>query len=305
MTLQQLRYFVAACEYGSFTAAAESLFIAQPSLAEQIRRLEQELGARLFIRTGRTLTLTEAGANLQTHAGRVLSAAAAAEASVKNALDLRGGTASLGTFGVAYRYMVKEVVTSFVARHPDVSVRVIGQHTSQVLDQIRRGELEAGLVSLPFDESQLVVEPLMSDEVLYAALSGPDTAQPMSIERLSRTRLIVYEAINGWSDSIRRQLRDHARRADVELAASIEVEHVESALDLAAQGLGGTYVLSKVAESIGLPGGLDVVPFQKRVFDTFALVCRADHKPSPATAELMRLTREHIASFGRPVHPPE
>src|ERR1700722_18871 len=154
MTLQQLRYFVAACEYGSFPAAAESLFIAQPSLAEQIRRLEQELGARLFIRTGRTLTLTEAGAHLQTHARGVLSAAAAAEASVKNALDLRGGTASLGTFGVAYRYMVKEVVSSFVARHPDVSVRVIGQHTSQVLDQIRRGELEAGLVSLPFDGAQ-------------------------------------------------------------------------------------------------------------------------------------------------------
>ena len=53
MTLQQLRYFLATCRHGSFTAAADALFIAQPSVAEQIRRLEQEVGVRLFVRTGR------------------------------------------------------------------------------------------------------------------------------------------------------------------------------------------------------------------------------------------------------------
>src|SRR5689334_5546652 len=108
MTLQQLRYFLAACQHGSFTAAADSLFIAQPSVAEQIRRLEQELGVRLFVRTGRKLTLTEAGSGLQAHAQRVMAAMDATEAWARGARDLQGGTASLGTFGVAYKYMVKE-----------------------------------------------------------------------------------------------------------------------------------------------------------------------------------------------------
>lgn len=301
LTLQQLRYFLAACEHGSFTAAADALYIAQPSLAEQVRRLENELGVRLFVRTGRRLTLTEAGSNLQTHAKRVMAAVDGAIASVKGTKELRGGTASLGTFGVAYRYFVKEVVTTFVARHPDVSVRVIGQHSFEVIEKIRRGELEAGLVALPVDESGLVVEPVMSDEILYAALSGPDTAEPMSVERLAQTRFIVYEAVSGWKDSIRRQLRARAHELGIELEAAIEVEHVESALELAEMGLGGTYVLQTVAEAIGMPPGLEVVSFQPQVFDTFAFAWRRDHKLSPATAELIRLARARMDSFGRPV----
>ncbi len=253
------------------------------------------------MRTGRRLTLTEAGSILETHAKRVVAAVDAAISSVKGARDLQGGTASLGTFGVAYRYFVKEVVTTFVARHPDVSVRVVGQHSFEVTDKVRRGELEAGLVALPVDESGLVVEPVMSDEILYAALSGPETSEPMSVERLAETRFIVYEAVSGWKDSIRRQLRSLAGDAGVELDAAIEVEHVESALELAATGLGGTYVLQAVVETMGVPPGLEVVSFSPRIFDTFAFIRRRDHALSPATAELIRVTRARMASFGRPV----
>ena len=63
MTLQQLAYFLSAAEHGSFSAAADSLHMAQPSLSEQIRRLEAELGVSLFARTGRRLELTEAEAS--------------------------------------------------------------------------------------------------------------------------------------------------------------------------------------------------------------------------------------------------
>jgi LysR family cyn operon transcriptional activator len=145
VTLQQLRYFLSTCRHGSFTAAADALFIAQPSVAEQIRRLEQEVGVRLFVRTGRRLELTEAGSTLRLHAERVMAAMEAAEASMQGARHLRGGTASLGTFGVAQRYLVSELVTNFVSRHPDVTVRVVGQHSSEVIEQVRAGELEACL----------------------------------------------------------------------------------------------------------------------------------------------------------------
>ena len=75
MTLQQLRYFLAAAEHGSFSAAAEALLMAQPSLSDQIRRLEAELGVPLFTRAGRRLVLTEAGRMLQPEAERTLGAA--------------------------------------------------------------------------------------------------------------------------------------------------------------------------------------------------------------------------------------
>ena len=99
MTLQQLRYFLAAADHGSFSAAAESLLMAQPSLSDQIRRLEAELGVQLFTRAGRRLALTEAGRMLRPEAEHTLAAAEQAAESVREVRDLTGGTASFGTFG--------------------------------------------------------------------------------------------------------------------------------------------------------------------------------------------------------------
>ena len=213
MTLQQLRYFLAACQHGSFAAAADSLYIAQPSLADQVRRLEGELGVKLFVRSGRRLQLTEAGKTLKPHAENVLASVEMAAASVADVRHLRGGTASLGTFGVAYHFFVREVVAEFVARHPEVTVRVVGQNTIEVCEKIREGELEAGLVTMPFDETGLDVQPVMSDENLYAAVDGPNLAAPMTIERLAQTRLILYDAHFGWHDPTRKQLLERARAA--------------------------------------------------------------------------------------------
>src|SRR4028119_1489672 len=70
MTIQQLQYFLAAVEHGSFSAAAEELHLAQPSLSERVRRLEAELGVALFRRSGRGLVPTEAGRTLRDHAER-------------------------------------------------------------------------------------------------------------------------------------------------------------------------------------------------------------------------------------------
>src|SRR4051812_21594584 len=105
MTLQQLQYFLAAVEHGSFSAAADELHLAQPSLSEQIRRLEAELGVALFHRVRRGLALTEAGRVLRPHAERTLAEAEAARESVAEVRELRGGTAAFGTWGSSRYYV--------------------------------------------------------------------------------------------------------------------------------------------------------------------------------------------------------
>jgi DNA-binding transcriptional LysR family regulator len=300
MTLQQLRYFLETCRTGSFTAAADSLYVAQPSVAQQIRRLEQEVGVRLFVRTGRRLELTESGETLKRNAERVISALEDTETSLQGARNLEGGTASLGTFGIAQRYLVNDVVTSFVARHPDVTIRVIGQHSLAVVEQVRTGELEAGLVTMPVDQPSLHVEPVIVDEVVYAALPGPDTELPMTVERLAETRLIAWPAVMGWRDSIRRSLKQRADEAGVSLHARVEVENFESALDLAEFGLGGTYVPRTISDSETFPASLAAIPFDPPLAETYAFIRRRDHRLSPATAELVRLAREQMETHGRP-----
>src|SRR3712207_1672431 len=240
MTFQQLSYFLAAADHGSFSAAAESLHMAQPSLSEQIRRLEAELGVSLFARAGRRLELTEAGRLLLPQAERTLDAAREAAESVREVRDVTGGTVAFGTFGSAHHYLLGGLVQDFRARHPGVRVRVVGQNSAEVADAVRDGHLEAGLVVLPVDDRGLDVCPAMREELLYVSAAPERVREAMTIERLADAPLILYDARWSSDDPTRRQLTERAQRAGVKLEPQIEVEYMTAALDLAARGLGDT-----------------------------------------------------------------
>src|SRR3954471_5340463 len=169
MTLQQLEYFLAAVEHGSFSAAAESLFLSQPSLSEQVRRLEAELGVALFSRAGRGVVPTEAGRALRPHAEAVLAAVEEARDAVADVRELRGGVASFGTFGTARTYLGADLVQDFRRRHPDVRVRLVGQNSSESVAAVHEGALEAVIVALPIDDRGLEVRPALRDEILYVS----------------------------------------------------------------------------------------------------------------------------------------
>src|SRR4051812_39132726 len=126
--------------------------MAQPSLSEQIRRLEAELGVPLFVRAGRGLELTEAGRLLRPHAERTLAEAQAALESVREVRDLAGGTVAFGTFGSAHHYLLGGLVEEFRRHHPGVHLRIVGQNSAEVADAVRDGHHEAGLVVLAIDD---------------------------------------------------------------------------------------------------------------------------------------------------------
>src|SRR3954468_10004801 len=240
MTLQQLTYFLAAAEHGSFSAAAEELHMAQPSLSEQIRRLEAELGVPLFARAGRGLALTDAGRLLVPHAERTLAEAADAVDAVREVRDLRSGTVAFGTFGSAHHYLLSGLVQDFRQRYPQVRVRVLGQNSAEVADAVRDGDLEAGLVALPVDDRGLDVRPAMREEQQFISADASHVREPMTIAALARAPLILFDARWGADDPMRRQLRERAQEAGVRLEPTIEVEYLTAALELAARGLGDT-----------------------------------------------------------------
>src|SRR3954449_4641556 len=299
MTLQQLEYFLAATEHRSFSAAAQALHMAQPSLSDQIRRLEAELGSPLFVRARRGLTLTEAGRllvppaertlgagrgagdrvreprrRLRPWAGAALAAAAAAADSVREVRELAAGTASFGTFGNAPYYLLSDLVQDFRSRYPNVRVRLIGQNSSEVADAVRDVELEAALVVLPIDDRGLDIEPAIHDELLYLSSAPERVREPMTIARPPGAPLILYDARFGWADPTRRQLADRAQRAGVTLEPQIEVEYVEAALDLAARGLGDTVGTRQVALGRTFARRLHSTTFDPPVIDTFAFITR-------------------------------
>jgi DNA-binding transcriptional LysR family regulator len=299
MTLQQLTYFLSAAEHGSFSAAAESLHMAQPSLSEQIRRLEAELGVSLFARTGRRLQLTEAGRLLLPQAERTLDAARAAQESVREVRDVTGGTVAFGTFGSAHHYLLGGLVEEFRARHPSVRVRVIGQNSAEVADAVREGGLEAGLVVLPVDDRGLDVRPVMQEELLYISAKPRRTEKPMTIERLADAPLILYDARWGAEDPMRRQLRERAQRAGVKIEPVIEVEYMTAALDLTVRGLGDTIADRAIVDARGLGRRLSTAPFDPPLYETFAFITRRDAHLSPATRAFMQVAERRVAKLAR------
>jgi len=297
VTLQQLTYFLAAAEHGSFSAAAEALFMSQPSLSEQVRRLEDELGVPLFIRLGRGLALTEAGRTFLPHAERTLADAEQAAASVAEVRSLRAGTASFGTLGDAGYYLLGDLAADFHARYPDVRLRIVGQNSSEVADQVRQGKLEAALVVLPIDDDGLEVRPAMQEEVLYASVDHERVARPMTIERMANLPLILYDARYGWEDPTRRQLAERAQRAGVSIRPIVEIEQVGVAVQLAARGVGDTIVGRRVASGETFPKELHTVPFRPALKQTFALIQRRGARLSPATRELVTMAEARVTTL--------
>jgi DNA-binding transcriptional LysR family regulator len=298
MTLQQLRYFLVAAERGSFSAAAQELLMAQPSLSDQIRRLEAELGVALFTRAGRRLELTEAGRMLRPHAERTLAAAEDAAESVKEVRTLTGGTASFGTFGSAHHYLLGGLVQDFRQRYPDVRVRVVGQNSAEVADAVRDGTLEAGLIALPIEDRGLEVRPSVREENHYVSASPQRLAKPKSIEDVAAAPLILYDARWGAVDPMRRQLNERAQRAGVRIEPQIEVEYMTAALDLAARRLGDTIAGASVLETRGYSRSLSSVSLDPPLYDTYAFVTRRNALLSPATRALLEIAERRLDAMG-------
>jgi DNA-binding transcriptional LysR family regulator len=304
MTLQQLQYFLAAVEHGSFSAAAAELHLAQPSLSEQIRRLEAELGSPLFARGGRGLELTEAGRRLRPHAERVLASAEDARTSVREVSDMVEGTLEFGTFGNAPYYLLSDLVQDFKTRHPGVHVRLTGLNSSTVADAVRDGRLEAGLIVLPIDDRGLDVRTVTRDEIVFMSRDPHRLAEPMTIERLVEAPLILYDARYGWDDPTRRQLLERAQAAGVTLEPDIEVEYVEAALELCARGLGDTLAARAIGVGRGFARRIGTVSFDPPLFDAFAFIHRRNAHLSPATRAFMTLAEKRILGLVQRVQDP-
>jgi DNA-binding transcriptional LysR family regulator len=301
MTLQQLQYFLAAIEHESFSAAADAMHMAQPSLSDQIRRLEAELGVALFVRAGRRLALTEAGRRLRPHAERTLAAAQDGTESVRAIREISGGTVSFGTFSSAHHYLLSGLVADFRKRYPTVRLRIVGQNSVEVADAVRDGKLEAGLIALPVDDRGLALRPIRREELHYISADRSRLAGPVTIEDVAKAPLILYDARSGAADPSRRQLNARAQEAGVRIVPEIEVEYLTAALDLAALGLGDTVAPSSVVVARGYTRRLGYVSLEPPLYHTFAFITRRNAHLSPAVQALVEIAEKRIAQTDGPV----
>jgi len=296
VTLQQLRYFLAAVERGSVSGAAEACFVSQPSLSEQLRRLEQGLGVTLFVRTNRGLILTDAGRLLVPRAERAVAAARDAEEAVREAGAIVSGTVAFGAFSTAHHPLFGAAIADFRQRHPGVRLRVVARNSSEIADAVRRGELEAGLVALPVDDRGLVVgERVWTTEAVYATADRDRLrGAPRTIQQLAAAQLVLSEAQAGDEDPTRRRLLDRAADAGVRLEPVVEVESGSAALDLVLRGVGDTVVSAALIAELGLSDRLETVPLDPPLHERYAFITPRGAPRAPAMAALIAIIEAHL-----------
>jgi DNA-binding transcriptional LysR family regulator len=223
--LRKLRYFVAVAEQLHFGRAAQTLHIAQPVLSRQIRALEEELKAQLFVRDKRATELTPAGRQLLADAGPLLAAADALGRRVTRAAR---GPASF-TIGFMPGLIVTEAVRALASRHPQLAVGVLRTGWDDQTAVLRDGRADVSYIRLPADQSGLQVRPLLAEPRVVALpadhrLAGKDA---ISIADLADEHLLQDPAaVPEWRDTATEMRSRHRRDAPVFRTVEEKLEHV-------------------------------------------------------------------------------
>lgn len=169
MELHQLRYFCAVAETGSFSRAAEQSHVSQPSLSQQILKLEDELGARLFDRLGRSVRLTELGKTFLPRARTVLRELEAAKGDVVEGKESIGGPVVVGVIPTVAPYFLPSRLTTFSHKFAQVQLSVVEEITPILLERLRGGTIDIAVLALPVRGHEFETEALLTER-LFAAL---------------------------------------------------------------------------------------------------------------------------------------
>ncbi|HEV2250394.1 MAG TPA: LysR family transcriptional regulator [Candidatus Limnocylindria bacterium] len=250
MELQQLRYFVAIAETGTFTAAARDLHVAQPSISKQVRKLEAELGAILLERRRTGIALTDAGAILLPWAKRVLADLDGARSEVAGLATLERGRLSVGATPSVSTVLLPRVLAAFHFEHPGVSLSVIEAGSRDLVDRLAAGDLDLALVILPVPREELFdTLPLIREECVLAVAKDHALARRKTV-RVSDLRGVPLVMFRDGYD-LRSATITACEQAGFHPTFAVEGAEMDGVLRMAAAGVGVAVVPRMVVE----PGG--------------------------------------------------
>jgi DNA-binding transcriptional LysR family regulator len=292
MNLRSLSNFLSVAEIGSLKGAADAVHIAQPALTRQIMQLEQEFGARLFLRHHRGVTLTEAGEQLRAHAERILAEVSKARIAMSAAAATPTGSVSLG-LPTAMRYVLSTaVVSAYHKAFPNVSLTVHEAFVHVIEDLLAARQIDVAiLIQGARGLDNFDITPLVTEDVY---LAGPPAAnlrldKPVPLKTLAELPIILF--------SKRNQLRvavEHALARDgLGLQPYLEVEGQPLTLDLVRSGAGYTIMPYCAVQTEIAAGEISGAPI-RGLTTTWALAVNRARAHAPALRELIALINRSV-----------
>ncbi len=250
MEIRQLRAFLAIADSGTFTAGAQRVHVTQAAISMQIRQLEMELGARLFVRAPRRVILTEAGEHLLQRARQILLEH---DAAIDEIAALAGAERGRLRIGSASAMVTTDTLPKLLkelrGQHTRAEITVISGTSESLVQQILAGELDIALVSLPVEARGIHTERLSEDQLVAIAsprhrLAKQNTVSPYT---LAGERLILGER----GGNTRRLIDQFFAQAGVDLTVAMELSRQAAIRRMVEEDLGvGIVPLQSVREEV-------------------------------------------------------
>jgi len=259
MDLHQLRYFLTVARTGSFVRAAEEENVAQPSLSQQIKKLETALGVPLFDRLDRGVRLTHYGQALVSRAEQILLSVGEAEKELASLRHPDRGRLTVGVIPTVLPYAMAKPMAAFRAEAPLVELDIRESTTEKLVEGLRTGAIDLAIIALPVRQPEIVCSELFREPLLVAVPEGHALA--------SRPRLAVPQLLSERMLLLREGhcLRDDVltvcSRAEVQFQQVFESDHLTSIFSLVANGFGISIVPALAAAEAR---GCALIPLEPR-----------------------------------------
>lgn len=290
LNLHRLWIFTQVVECGGFSAAAEKLYMSQPSVSTQVRQLERTLRVTLVDRTGNSVRPTAEGEMLAEYARRMLLLADEAVAAVRQVSGVQVGRLRVGGTTTAGTYLLPKLLSRFRDRYPGIDCDIVVGNGQQVLRRLLDGEVGIALLAGDPGAPQLVAEPILRERLVLATAPGrPSDGTPVSSDTLADEWFLLRE-----QGSATRELQETALvQWGLEHVKRSEVGAPEAIKQAVAAGL-GVSLISEHAVADDVRGGrlaaVDVDP--PTPTRPIVLAYRRERVLAPAEQAFVRLLRE-------------
>lgn len=251
MEIHQLQYFVAVTESGGFNRAAKRCNVAQPSLSQQIIKLEAELDSKLFDRLGRSVALTEAGKILLPKAKRILEEVQDIQNNLLKEIEEGSGHLSVGFIPTIAPFVLPETVRAFQENYQKATLSVIEGLTDDLVAKLINAEIDVGFMSLPIKHKLIQTEPLATEPLLVAVSDETSlfAKTPLSIKDLEGAPFIALNEVHCLGEQVQAYCYQHKISPDI-VCHSAQLSTVKRCVE---SGL-GISIIPKMSAVVEGPG---------------------------------------------------
>ncbi len=301
MNLSQLKAFLAVAQDGSFSRAAEKLYLTQPAVSKQIQALEEALGMRLFDRVGRSILLTEAGNILRDHAHIVFQTLEEARETINQLRGLQRGHLRISAASTIGTYMLPQPLGELKAQFPGIEISLAITNKARVVQQVLNHEVELGFVGPPVEPAELEREEYLLDELVLILAPTHRLAreESVAVAELAEEVFILREQGSGTREIMEEELG----RVHVSLKKAMELGSTEAIKQAVAANL-GVSIVSKFAISLEILQGrlavarLPDLNLSRQLF----VIHHGGRTLSPAAQEFGSLLRRSAAGRLKTAH---